>query len=486
MQLLSSDLPNPMGQRDHLVIYLNGKRVVIASDDAALTLAEFLRSRQAKLGTKIVCNEGDCGACSVLVGKPSAIGTSLDYVAIDSCIAFLFQLDRTHVVTVEGLTTNGKLTPVQDAMIRCHGSQCGFCTPGFVTTMHAMVESNQTLDDASLRYGLSGNLCRCTGYTQILQAGTSIDSSSVPKLSVRYPDEPILRDFASLGPDPVCIATNTRTIFVPRTVSQAIDIRASHPQATIISGATDYGVSHNHGRTATTDLLCLSSINGLRDIYVRDNTLVIGAMASWIDIEHAVKSLLPEYHQILTRFGSPQIRQMGTIGGNLASGSPIADSVPLHIVLASELELISSRGTRRVSLQDFYLGYRKTMLRDDELIAYVHTPLPRDDEHIKLYKISKRRDMDISTLTFGIWLKRSGGTIQDVRLALGGVGPTVMRIDKAEAALRGKPWTETTFQAAGRIAREQITPWTDVRGSADYRLALTENLLVKSFLETSE
>jgi xanthine dehydrogenase iron-sulfur cluster and FAD-binding subunit A len=389
--------------RDHLVIYLNGKRCVVNGECGSLTLADWLRQKQGKVGTKIVCNEGDCGACSVLLGKVDASGAKIQYRAIDSCIAFLFQLDRTHVVTVEGLSVDGMLSPIQEAMVKCHGSQCGFCTPGFVTTMHAMVETSQPLDDASLRYSLSGNLCRCTGYLQILQAGKSIDSGNVATLSALYPDEPLIRDFAAMDDIAIRMSTATHTIFVPSTIDEAIRFRTENRQATIVSGATDYGVLHNHGRAKSNDLLCLSGVRGLNEIAVKEGTLVIGALATWIDIERAVKTMLPQ-----------------------------------------------------------------------------------DNERLKLYKISKRCDMDISTLTFAIWANVDGQRIREARIAVGGVGPTVMRMKKSEQSMGGKPWSEETFRSVGQIAKDEISPWTDVRGSAAYRLALTENLLVKCFHDFSE
>jgi len=472
--------------RDHVAFYLNGKRFVIDGETASLSLAEWLRQHQSKVGTKIVCNEGDCGACSVLLGKVNTSGSKIEYRAIDSCIAFLFQLDGTHVVTVEGLSVDGMLSPVQDAMVSCHGSQCGFCTPGFVTTMHGMVEASQPLNDSTLRYGLSGNLCRCTGYLQILQAGKSIDVDGVAKLSEFYPDEPMLNDFATCHDRPVMITTETAKTFVPSTVEQAAMFLAERPNATIVSGATDYGVLHNHGRTKPNDLLCLRGIKTLRKIVVEDGVMVIGALATWMEIEKAVKSILPEYHKILIRFGSPQIREMGTIGGNIASGSPIADAVPLHLVLDSEIELYNIRGTRRVAMRDFYLGYRKTAIQPGELITAIHTPLLKSDERLKLYKISKRCDMDISTMTFAMLAKLDGDIIRDAKIVVGGVGPMVARIEKAEASLIGRPWCEESFRLAGRIAKDEVAPWTDVRGSAAYRSSLTENLLVKSFYDSTE
>ncbi len=468
--------------RDSIVLFINGQRHELGYDDAVVTLAEFLRQRAGLVGTKIVCNEGDCGACSVLVGHRSVDGGGLCYQAMDACILFIFQLDRTHIVTVEGLRDGNDLTPVQQAMVQCHGSQCGFCTPGFVVTMHGMVEADINLNDASLRYGLSGNLCRCTGYLQIIDAGKSVEAATVPRISQLYPDKPILDEFVGLGDEPVRIEGG-QTVFVPRTLQQAVEFKASFPAATIVCGATDYGVLHNHGGTASADLLCLTGVEGYDSITTSDDVLRIGGGATWTQIESHVEKLFPPYHVIVTRFGSPQIRNAGTLAGNLASGSPIADAIPFHLVMDSQLSLVSSRGQRQVALNEFYTGYRQNIMADDELIAEVTTPLLAQDERLAVYKISKRRDMDISTLTFGLWIKLQQETIADVRLAIGGVGPTVLRIPASEQYLVGKTLTESTMQVAGEIARDQISPWSDVRGGADFRLQLTENLLLKAYHE---
>lgn len=220
---------------------------------------------------------------------------------------------------------------------------------------------------------------------------------------------------------------------------------------------------------------------GFQDIVVNDERLTIGGGATWTAIERAVAEISPQYHHILTRFGSPQIRNVGTIGGNLASGSPIADSVPFHLVLDTELELASVRGHRFVRLEDFYKGYRQTVLEPDELIVSIQTRLPKENERLRLFKISKRRDMDISTVTFAILANIANDRIVDAKVAVGGVGPQVMRMAPAEAFLRGKAWAPDTLRAAGRMMRQQITPWTDVRGGADYRRQLVENLMVKSY-----
>lgn len=468
--------------RDHVVLYLNGQPIEASGEEVSLTLAQFLRERHGLVGTKVVCNEGDCGACSVLVGRLSDDGMSLQYQTIDSCIAFLFQLDRTHVVTVEGLRRDSALTPVQEAMVACHGSQCGFCTPGFVVAMHGMIESGEELDEDSLRYGLSGNLCRCTGYAQILEAGGAVDRARVKLVSELYPESEMLGRLLEIADDAV-ETTGQNTVFIPRTLEQAVDWKSRHPAGIVVSGATDYGVVFNHGRAPSGNILALSNLQEYDNVTVNEQTLRIGGGATWSQIEHHVKDLFPAYHYVITRFGSPQIRNAGTLAGNLANGSPIGDSIPFHLVMDSKLQLVSAKGDRWLPLNGFYTDYRKNQLADDELIGAIDTPLLNSDEQLAMFKISKRRDMDISTMTLAIWVRLENETISDCRIALGGVGPIVQRAIESEQHLIGERLVESAFREAGRIAQQQISPWTDVRGSAEYRLQLTENLMAKAFYQ---
>lgn len=506
--------------RDHLVFYLNGQRRTAEGSDGLATVTDHLRDTLRQVGTKVVCAEGDCGACSVLVGRPSGDGRSLTYRTIDACIAFVYQLDRTHLVTVEGLKHDDHaLTPVQAAMVEGHGSQCGFCTPGFVVTMHGLFEpggcdpgdgpggceqrpvggdheSNgrapgdreaARLNDHQLRRGLSGNLCRCTGYQQIIDAGKAIDPATVARMNERYPASPMLEDFAALGDASVLIEADIhgqrRQVFLPADLREAVAFRGEHPGCVVSAGTTDLGVQHNHGRPAPDVLLSLTHAADLGRVAIEDGVLITGSAATWSRIEHAVRDAVPEYHRILTRFGSPQVRNAGTLGGNLANASPIADSIPFHLVMDAELDLASPRGTRAVKLNDFYLGYKQLDLKDDELLVAVRTPMPAEGQRLKLYKVSKRRDMDISTFTAAVLLTldEPGDTIVEAKIAYGGVAATVLRLPKTEAFLEGQPFTEDTMREAGRIARTEIAPLSDVRGSADFRLQLAENILVKAY-----
>lgn len=475
--------------RNHLLVYINGERHEVAGENAFLTLPDYLRLRLGLVGTKIVCSEGDCGACGVLVGRNE--DGRMVYRAIDSCIQFMYQLDRTHIVSIEGLKRNGLLGPVQDAMVKCHGSQCGFCTPGFITTMAGMLEDKnatrkQPLTPDELRYGLTGNLCRCTGYLQIIDAGCAVDPGKTARLSELYPDGPIVEAFEACATEEVSISDNAgRTLAIPATLKSALIFKAAHPGCTVVAGATDLGVQHNKGRIDPRAVLCLANVAEMRGIGHVDGVLTVGACDTWTRVERYVEELVPQFHDILTVFGSPQIRNAGTIGGNVANASPIADSVPFLFVMGAQLELAGPAGTRRVNVNHFYRGYKQFDLKPDELIARVHVPLPTDAQTLRLYKVSRRRDLDISTFTAAVLMEKddASDTIRAARIAYGGVAPVVLRLPKTEAFLNGKPFEEDVMREAGRLARTEVTPITDVRGSADFRLQLAENVLAKFYYD---
>ncbi len=479
--------------RDCLLVFINGQRHELRGSDAFLSLSDYLRLRLGLIGTKIVCSEGDCGACSVLIGREDPGGDRLVYRAFDSCILFMYQLDRTHVVTVEGLKRNGLLSPVQDAMVKCHGSQCGFCTPGFITTMtglieHKPIDCHTALTPDEIRYGLSGNLCRCTGYLQIMDAGRAMDTTKTARLADLYPDAPILDVCQRHATDKVKVVDGDRVVSIPASLDEALAFRSQYPGCTVIAGATDIGVQRNKGKIDPKSLLCIGNISELKGIAHKDNTLSIGACETWSSIEDRVKDLVPQFHTILTLFGSPQIRHAGTIGGNIANASPIADSLPFLFVTEAQLELAGRSGTRMIPIHDFYKGYKQFDLKPDELIARIHIPLPEDGVLLKLYKVSRRRDLDISTFTAAFWLKIDDDqeTIHEARIAYGGVAPVVVRLPRTEDYLSGKKLDEQTMHEAGRIARTEISPITDVRGSEAYRRQLAENMPVKFYYDTCQ
>jgi xanthine dehydrogenase small subunit len=474
--------------RDHVTLWVNGVRREVRGGDAFLTLSAYLRGPLGLVGTKVVCAEGDCGACTVLVARPAADGRTAGYLPIDSCIRFVFQLDGCHVVTVEGLAQEGALAPAQEAMVECHGSQCGFCTPGFVMAIAGSCHAAAG-GDVNWREELSGNLCRCTGYVSIFEAAArALEASDC--LADRVPADWVA-DAARLRGDSLDVSGTLDGVSLratcPVTLDEALAARSSSPDVRPIAGATDLGVLWNKGRLAARHFLDLSRLVGLDDVAVVEEaggrSLVAGALVTWTDFLVACREHCPEFVPIGTAFGGPQIRHVGTVGGNIVNGSPIADSLPLFFATETVLELASSRGTREVPIERFYTGYKELDLAPDELLVRVRMPLVATTERLGLVKVSRRRDLDISTFTAAVRLRLEGDRIAAARVAYGGVGPTVVRMRAAEQALTGRPFNEETFHRAGDAAVSEIAPLTDVRGSADYRRQLARNVLLKFFHE---
>ena len=469
--------------RDHILLFVNGKQNRIDGADAFRTLSDFLRGVLSLCGTKIVCSEGDCGSCSVLCGTPDFEAKKFSYKPIDSCIRFVYQLDGCNIVTVEGLTDNevqcGSLNGVQQSMIDCHGSQCGFCTPGFVMTMTGILEDTQQPTENQWRRGLTGNLCRCTGYSPIIDAGLKCEAQSSPPMNKCFEPAEMLKAIGGLASEEIKIESDSQTIYSPTSVDQAVAFLDQHPDAQVVAGATDVGVQFNKGYCDAKVWLDLNRVASLKTASNTGGAIVAGSGATWSDIETLIEEDLPQFHEILTWFGSPQIRNVGTIGGNIINASPIADSLPLMFVSDAELQLSGKGGTREVNINDFYQGYKKFDLRSGELLSQVRIPLPEDDEELRLYKISRRQDLDISSFTAAIKMKLSGSKIRSAAIAYGAVGPVVLRLPKTESFLVGKELDNKTMVAAGEIAVGEITPITDVRGGDEYRFQLARNVLLK-------
>ena len=512
--------------RSQISFSLNGQPVDVSGADARLTLSDFLRRRRRLTGTKVVCAEGDCGACTVLCGRPEGLcgrpdGKDLSYRSIDSCITFVYQLDGVHVVTVEGLSLGEEsagrdsLHPVQLAMVQNFGSQCGFCTPGFVGAMTELAETHAELgtdlDEESLRRGLTGNLCRCTGYVQILEAGRQIDLKSLPRLRDLYDERAVLESLRRrcVGPAQVslgqkrddsasassCSASSSgnassesavppqSVAFLPRTSAEVVELLAAYPEARLVSGATDLGVQHNKGRLPPGDVIALNRVDELAQTLVDQHYLALGAGATWAQVEKDLASLFPEFARVLDLFGAPQIRNAGTVGGNLMNASPIADSIPFFLATDSVFQVLGPGGVRQIPANDFYLGYKETALVAGEFLVRILIPLAAASSFLRLVKVSRRRDLDISTFTAALRLDLDGQVIRSARVVLGGVGPVVLRLEETERLLEGETVSESLFRSAGKNARTEITPISDVRGTAANRLQLTENVLLKFWFE---
>jgi xanthine dehydrogenase small subunit len=473
---------------DHVLVWINGSRHEVRGREVFLSLSDYLRRSCSLIGTKIVCSEGDCGACSVLIGRPAADESRLVYKPVDSCIQFLFQLDGTHIVTVEGLGGEADPSAVQQAMIDCHGSQCGFCTPGFVVAMTGLLEDREELDESAMRCGLTGNLCRCTGYTSIIDAGRKIDTSKHHRAEELYPSAPMLSEFAGRSREPIEVTAEwdeqQHLYMSPPSLDVALEMLAAHPDATLVAGATDIGVRVNKSLKIPGKIIDLNRVDELQGVSIENGELILGSRTSWTAIERVCEENVPAFHKIVSVFGAPQIRHVGTIGGNIANASPIADSLPFLHVMEAKVELRSSSGTRQININEFYKGYKKFDLQPGELIAKVRVPLPPEGEILRLYKVSRRRDLDISTFTAAIRIRLDGDSIAEASIALGAVGPIVIRARKTEAFLCGRTLDEETMRQAGDVAVAEITPISDVRGAADYRFQLARNILLKFFHES--
>lgn len=470
--------------RDYILLYINGKEHRIRGEQAFVPITDYLRYDEGACGTKVVCAEGDCGACTALIGRLGEDG--LVYRAINSCIQFVYQLDCTHVITIEGLKVGEQINAVQQSFVDGHGAQCGYCTPGFIVSLCGMYNRKCPVDLQTVKEELTGNLCRCTGYESIMKSAMDVDQAKLFKADEQYPPAEMIEAFKEHVGSPVLISANGRTFCNPVDIGDATRFKAEHPKTVIVSGGTDVSVNVNKRGMCPDYVLSTSNLPGMTEIAVKDNVIEVGARANLRDLELFVKDLIPEFFKMLSIFGSPQIRCAGTLAGNIANASPIGDTLPFLFVADAEIEVAGTGGSRRIKLNDLYVGYKTLTLKPDELITRIFIPVPAKTELLKVFKVSKREQLDISSFGAAVRLKRENGKISDVRIAYGGIAATVVRMKKTEEFLEGKEFAFSTFKQAGEIARSEIKPLSDVRGSSDFRYQLAENILLKFFYETAD
>lgn len=437
------------------------------------TLLDHLREDRGLCGTKEGCNEGDCGACTVVLGGLEE--GRLRYRAVNACILFLSALDGKELVTVEDLAgPDGALHPVQQAMVDCHGSQCGFCTPGIVMSLFALQAEGGAVERQRVDTALAGNLCRCTGYRPIIEAACRVGVDPAP-VGKGAATEELLRSIQRRETGQI----NGGKVLLPASADDLAALLLRHPEARLVAGGTDVGLWVTK---QFRDLGVLIHVGGIADLQRMDTVdgwLTIGSAVTVARAGERLGGLYPEMAELFRRYGSAQVRNSATLGGNIANGSPIGDSMPVLIALGSRLVLRRGDDRREMPLEDFFLAYRRTALAAGEFIEAIRVPLPRPDRLFACYKISKRFDQDISAVMAGFCLDMAGGKVAAARLAFGGMAGTPQRARAAEAALTGRPFDAEAARDAAAALAQDFQPLSDMRASAAYRLAVAGNLIVK-------
>lgn len=465
--------------RTEIRFILNGQQRRVTGIAPHTMLLDWLRS-QGLTAVKEGCAEGDCGACSVLVGRPAKDGRSLTWLAVNSCILMLPQVDGCAVVTAEGLVgADGVPHPAQRALADTHGTQCGFCSPGFAIALAALSRRPER-DDETILDAIAGNLCRCTGYQPILQAARALPVTEAT------PEEAAMA--ATLCADcaePLDCQVEGRRFAAPHSLDDFLEALGEHPDAWILSGGTDLGLRLTKRHEEPACVLSLARIPELHEIRPDRTDTVIGAAVSYADGLEAVTALAPSFGGMVRRIGAAQIRAMGTFGGNIGNASPIGDSLPPLIALGATVETVSRRGRRGIPIEDFIVGYRKTVLAAGEIITAVRVPHPNPKTRVCVYKVARRIDQDISAVSAAFALDVEDGRVVGARVAYGGVADRPVRARDVEAALTGRPWSLETARAAAPVVRRSVSPIDDARGSAAYRAAVCVNLLERLWWETA-
>jgi xanthine dehydrogenase small subunit len=453
---------------------INGRWCTESDVSPTTTLLDYLRLNARLTGTKEGCAEGDCGACTVVIGLPQDDGR-MAWRAVNSCLVLVPQIDGLPVITVEGLARpDGTLHPVQQSLIDADATQCGFCTPGFAMAMLAFAQGGEARDDETIHEALAGNLCRCTGYRPIVEACKTMRA-----------DPPGCGFAERAGEAAPEYRQGAQLYLAPRSIGELVETKAKHPDAFVLGGGTDLGIRVSKDREAFPVVISTQWVSELRAISEGKDKLTIGGGVTYTRALPFLDKHLPSFAALVRRIGSRQIRNIGTLAANIANASPIGDTIPCLMALDATIMLRSKRGTRSVKADEFIVGYRKTAMEQDEIIAAVEIPLLGDGASFTAYKLSKRFDQDISTVIGAYRLRVEGGNVAELRAAYGGMAATTSRARHVEAALTGKPWTTETLRDVDALIAQDFQPMTDHRGTDAYRRRAAANLIRKLQIETT-
>jgi xanthine dehydrogenase small subunit len=501
-----------MKTRHKGLVYVNGVRQTIEPGEHFMMVADWLRKEKHLVGTKVVCAEGDCGACTIMkVGCSSGKSEKNSMRAVNSCIAIVGQLDGSSIVTIEGIAADGAPSPVQKAMVECHASQCGYCTPGFVMALSALNETQPTRDvsDKKILNSLTGNLCRCTGYKPIIDAATAAGISKEHKVGPRYASKKLLLDLRKSSKTPLLATSNNRLFIAPTSLRSAAEYKQKYKQnLTILGAGTDLGVMYNKGKGTIDKAMSLHLIDSLFEIKEASGRIVVGCQVDLTRVREFCKTRAPEFSRLLDIFASPQIKNAATLIGNIANGSPIGDSMPYLLVANASVHAVQLKNgklsKRVIPLDKFYLEYKKNALKPEEIISHVSFDKESKEKILKstskqsllkgprdvrrVYKVSARKDLDISSVSLAMHMTaipKSDDQVQinEISIALGGVAAVPLMSKSTGSFLKGKIITLDLLNSASDLLLHEIKPLSDLRGTSTYRKVLVRNLFKKFFEE---
>jgi len=468
---------------NNIQFLLNDRLVTLNDIDPNTNVLGYLRNHVDKNGTKEGCASGDCGACTVVIAE--RIGGELRYKSVNACITLLPSLHGKQLITAEDLQDGNRLHPVQQAMVDFHGSQCGFCTPGFIMSLFALHKNFSQPSQHQTLEALAGNLCRCTGYRAIIDAAAAAKNHGLDQF-----DRNKAQTIASLSAiecqTMTALSGDGQQAFCPTNLAELSQLMLDNPQARLLSGGTDIVLEITQMLKKLGTIVYIGNVPELQQFDEDDSKFILGAALPYTEFTPSITVHYPEFGQMIERIGSLQVRNQGTLGGNVGNASPIGDTPPVLIALNARLNLRKGEAVRNIATEDYFVDYKVTSQAPSEFIQSIELPKPKANQHLKVYKISKRFDDDISAVLAAFNFTIEDDVVTSARIAFGGMAGIPARAKGCEAALIGQPWTQATIENGMAALSNDFTPMTDVRASKEYRMTVAQNLLQKAFIEVTQ